>query len=179
MNVGTLRKQFRLWLEHNAFRVLDPNLPVGKLSPSEHSTIHRLLEVITDDTTIPTGECRAFVDDKTHSTPGALDAYRRAAKVLDEASHRHMGMGFSKLNIEQGDALLHRLFVAYPHAARLPRWAHWAHLSPRTSSLLLEVGAFRLLRHHVLPELLSWYYTTERGWAAIGWTDYPGKTRRD
>lgn len=178
MNLGTLRKQVPAWLERNVFRVVDTGGPVGRLSPSEHATIHGLMEVITDDCTVTAAECRAFVNEKTLALPGVLDAYRRAAQLLEDASQRHLGKGFSQAAMAERNELLQRLFIAFPHHERLPRWARRAHLSPYTLSLLIEFGSFRSLRHHVMPELLSWYYTTERGWAMVGWTDFPGKPRR-
>jgi hypothetical protein len=180
MNIGALSKQIRIWLEHNVLEVLDSRGPVGELSPTEHLTIHGLIEVITDDATIPALECRTFVNEKTNTIPGALDAYRRAIRLLNESSVRHNHTDFSQLTITERDELLHRLFITFPHDEGMPQWARRVHLlSPHTLSLVFEVGAFRALRHHVMPELLSWYYTTKRGWAVVGWTDYPGIARRD
>lgn len=179
MNLGASSKQFRTWLEHDVCEVLDPRGTVGELSLAEHLTIHGLTQVITDDVTIPALECRAFVNEKTNTTPGALDAHRRAIRLLNESSRRHYQIGFSQLTVVERDELLHKLFITFPHDQRMPQWARRVRLSPHTLSLLLEVGAFRTLRHYVMPELLSWYYSSKRGWAVVGWAHYPGIARRD
>lgn len=149
----------------------------GALSDQEHAVIHALLQVITNDIAVEASACRGFIDEKTQETPGAADAYRRAVLLLEESSHRHYGKSFSKLSLVKRDWLLHWLFVAFPHEERLPKWARRARIVPHRFSLLFETGDFRALRHYVMPELLSWYYTTDRGWAVVGWDDFPGKAR--
>lgn len=175
--ISSLPNRLRAWFRNRTSRVLDPQGRVGELSNAEHETIHALLQAITGDSALHDAECRRFVNEKTGSTPGVLDAYRQATLLLEESSHRHLGQDFSKASMAERDRLLRRILIQFPHDERLPRWVRRARLSPRKLSLLLEAGPYRSLRHHVMPELLSWHYTTERGWAVVGWKDFPGKAR--
>jgi hypothetical protein len=174
---ASIRKYLRKVLAWRTASVLDPDTATGELSTDEHRTIYALFQVITDDIAVPLFACRGFVDEKTRDTPGALDAYRQSARLLEESSRRHYGKRFPRLSMAERDHLLHWLFVAYPHEERLPAWARRMRLVPNKWSLLVEAGAHRLLRHHVMTELLSWYYTTDRGWAVVGWTEFPGRAR--
>lgn len=177
MSPSSLRTSLRQWLRRRTSSILRANTPTGELSEEESLIIFALTQVITNDSTIKLVPCRHFVNEKTRETPGVLDAYRRSARLLEESSHRHFSKGFSSLSMAERDRLLHWLLIPYPHDERLPVWLRRARLLPHKLSLLLETGALRSLRHHVMPELLSWYYTTERGWAVVGWNEFPGKAQ--
>ncbi|MBK9262196.1 MAG: hypothetical protein IPM54_20630 [Polyangiaceae bacterium] len=177
MSPFSMHKRLRQWLRCRTSAILKPNTPMGELSEAEHRTIFALLQVITNDSTLEASPYRQLIDEKTRATPGVLDAYRRAAHLLDESSHRHYRKNYSKLSMKDRDRLLHWLLIAYPHHERLPVWLRRVRISPHKLSLLAETGAIRSLRHHVMPELLSWYYTTARGWAVVGWNEFPGKAR--
>lgn len=177
MNLVTLKTHVRQWVHRSMQPILNVDTPPGTLSDSEHATIHALLQIISNDELVDAQSCRRFIDDKTLRTKGALDAFRRTTQLVDDTSRRLHGRRFSKLQRTEQDDLLHRLFIEYPYEERLPAWVRHIHLSPHTLSLIAEVGDFRVMRHYVMPELLSWYYTSERGWAVVEWKDYPGKPR--
>jgi len=170
-----------LWLKTQLARRMaffpGPSVNEGSLSEDEHAVLHALLEVITNDVAIDPSSCCQYVEERILENSGAADAYRRGVRLLEQSSWRHYGTSFSKLSLVKRDWLLHWLFVPYPHEERLPDWVRRSRLVPHKLSLLLETGDFRTLRHYVMPELLSWYYTTDRGWAVVGWNDFPGKAQ--
>lgn len=172
---------WRRWLKTKLARrmssVSGESTSVVGLSENEHIVLHALLQVITNDVAIDASSCRQFIEERILENSGAADAYRRGVRLLEQSSRRHHGRSFSKLSLLKRDRLLHWLFVPYPHEERLPEWVRRVRVIPHKLSLLLEMGDFRTLRHYVMPELLSWYYTTGRGWAVVGWNDFPGKAR--
>jgi hypothetical protein len=87
------------------------------------------------------------------------------------------GRSFARLGPEERDLVLRGLFRPFPHPER--ERAPWrpGRLTSRNVARLLDSGPRALLRHHVMREILGWYYATPRGWAVVGWSDFPGTPR--
>lgn len=176
MTPWNLRQRIRSAIKARLALTFDATSSRGELSLQEHEAIFALFQTITDDREFPFDRYRSFVDGRTRQVPGTLEAYRRSVMLLDRlAARMKAGHSFALLPFEERDRALKRLFRPYPHPEQEPAWRRLGRLTSRNVHLLLDTGARRALRHQVMRDLLGWYFTTERGWAVVGWTEFPGK----
>jgi hypothetical protein len=176
MTPWNLRQRLKAAIKGRLSLTLDAKGARGELSLREHEAIFALFQTITDDPEFPFDRYRSFVDGRTREVPGTLQAYRRSIMLLDRlAARMRAGHSFALLPLEERDRALRRLLRPYPHPEQEPAWRRLTRLTSRNVHLLLDGGARRALRHQVIRDLLGWYFTTERGWGVVGWTEFPGK----
>ncbi len=176
MTQAGLVRRIRAGVGRRLRPVASPTARSGTLDADEHATVYALFRVICDDATFAADDVRAFVDGRTRDGPGTFDAYRESVTLLNETSRaRFGGRPFATLSSSEGDAVLRALFQPFPHPEREARWRRRTGLTSHNLDLLTAGGAKRRLRHETMPDLLAWYYTTEAGWAVVGWTDFPGR----
>jgi hypothetical protein len=178
MSPLSLRQRLKAAIKARLGATLDPSGATGELSLREHEAVFALFQVITADPEFPFDEYRRFVDRQTREVPGALDAYRRSVALLDRMARGTVegeGPRFALLPGRERDRVLRRLFRPYPHAERQLALRRLSRLTSRNIRLLVDAGARRSLRHHVMRGLLAFYYSTAEGWAVVGWAEFPGK----
>jgi hypothetical protein len=159
---------------------LDIGAGTGVLTADEHRTVHALLQVLAGDAEAPAEPCRAHVDGDTSRTPGLLAEFRSAVTSLDAgAAALEPGTKFADLDLVRRDQVLRSIVKPFPHPESEPPWRRLSGLTSDNLDLLLSPRWRRRFREHVVRNLLGYFHRSARGWAIVGYEDYPGKVKAE
>ncbi len=157
----------------------DPQGAAGKLSDDEHDVIYALAQEICDEVELPFVQYQGHVDDLTSTKPGALDAFKDAVRLLNEAAGKKSASAFDLLGSTDRQAVLHSVLRSYANPVTNSPLRHKLRLTSENVDALLSSQRAIRFRRLVMRPLLSIYYHGPTGWAVVGRDTYPGKIGRE
>ena len=134
--------------------------PSLRLSAAELKTVVAYGEVLVDGRALSPGErddLAEHVEDSARRSPDTLVLFRTTAELLD----RLAGARFVDLDLEERRALVTR--------HRLDARPVGGEQDSRSGEETLVV------RTRVIPDLIEGYWSSPAGWAAVGYTTFPGR----
>jgi len=176
-----MNKLLRTRLKERIEPSLDRRAGTGLLSAGEHATVFGLLQALAWDETFAAERCRGYVDRRTSEEPGLLAEYRDGIGLLRAATRRHFGeQPFEGLRRDERETVLRALLRRYPHEERQARWRRVTRLTGENLDVAFSRRAVRRFRLHVVRDLLRLYYTSDAGWAVVGYTnEFMGKVKSE
>ena len=139
----------------------DANSRSSALSSAETENLVAFGEVLVGSRSLSPDERRDLaehLEETARRSPDQVRYYRDAARLLD----RLAGRGFAGLTITERAELVGR----YRLDVRLA--------SPGADPLSSRSEA-RMIRARVVPDLIRGYWASPAGWAAVGYTAFPGR----
>jgi hypothetical protein len=178
--VSGLAYQYRRYLYRRYLQLrLDESSPTGVLSPEEFRIITALFETIAPQPAPSTEELREFVNWRTSTIDGYYREYKSAAALLDSKAQACCGAGFAALTRPRRDDVLRGLLPRHtflPLQEGLPFHETEPSLigKIRVAWELFLFNAAARFKYFVFWDLLSLYWLSGIGWAAVGYSSYPG-----
>ena len=141
--------------------VLDPPATTGLLSSTEMQDLIAFAEVLVEGRTLTSAE-RAYlaehIEDRARRHPGYLSTYRTTLSALGRLAGgrlAHLGIG-------------ERLELVTQHRLAISQVRPGEDLGPFPEEM-------RTLRTRAVPDLIGGYYGSPAGWAAVGYSGFPGQ----
>lgn len=165
-------------------RVFDPELealgPGRPLEADVLGTLYALLQVLADDSELPRSHFERTVQRRSTRDLSQMREYVAGARLLDVTARRRFGQAFADASPAWRDEVLHVLLGGeYPSPDDQPWLVRRLRLTSHNLHLVLSRPSIRHFRKFVVADLLSYYYTTARGWAVVGYREFPGFVRSE
>ena len=180
MVVAGVGHQYRRQLYRRYLRLkLDASSEGGTLSKREFQVIQALFEVISPRPAPSPTELLEFINWRTLTTQGYYQEYTCAVELLEARSRTRFGASFATLSEEMRDGLLREIIPRHtllPLQETLPAYEAEPSLAGKFQ-ILQELFFFRTearFKYFVFWDLLRFYWLSSAGWAAVGYTSYPG-----
>jgi hypothetical protein len=159
-------------------RLFDPELPVlgpgQPLDPQVVDTLYGLLQVLADDTELPRADFERAVQRRAIRERAQHDEYVAGAALLDALARRSLGAAFAERSVEERERIVARLMAGHPSPDVQSRLLRRLRLTSYNLHVVFGRPARKRFRKFVAGDLLSYYYTTARGWAVVGYREFPG-----
>ncbi len=157
---------------------LDETSSTGRLAEEEHVEIHALLQVLADDESCDLKSCHNFVSSRTENQHGMLKEYRYAVTLLSKETRKAFSdKRFSELSLADRDRVLGKILMRYEHPVNASKWRQRGRLTGEHLDVVFGRFTQRRFRQFVVRDLLMHYYTGRRGWATVGYDEFPGYVR--
>ena len=141
--------------------VLDPPATTRTLSDTEMQDLVAFAEVLVEGRTLTSAE-RVYlvehIEDRIRRHPGHLSTYRTTLSALG----RLAGGRMARLGISE------RLELVAHHRLAFSQVRPGEDLGPFPEEM-------RTLRTRAVPDLIGGYYGSPAGWAAVGYSSFPGQ----
>lgn len=162
-------------------RIFEPELedlgPGRPLPPDVVATLHALLQVLADDPELPAAAFEESLQRRAVRSLAQAREYVAGAALLETAALRKTGVPFAVAGPSERGDVLRSLLGEYAHPDAQPALLRRLRLTSRNLHLVVERPAVRRFRKFVVAELLGDYYSSARGWAVVGYDEFPGFVR--
>lgn len=162
-------------------RIFDPTLeslgPGRPLDDRVVTTLHALLQVLADDADLPRSLVESTVQRRAARDLAQMREYVAGARLLDARSRDRFGRAFAEVTLDERDQVLRGMLPDHPSPELESPLRRRLRLTSYNLHLVLSWPAHRRFRSFVVADLLSAYYTTARGWAVVGYDEFPGFVR--
>jgi hypothetical protein len=159
---------------------LDESADKGVLSPEQFRVIQALFEVIAPKPAPSSEALLDFVTWRTTDVAGYYREYTAAVDLIESRSRARFSTSFVVLTLESREKILHDLLPRHtflPLQETLPIGESEPSGLLQKFQIALQTVAFRAearFKYFVFWDLLRFYWTSREGWAAVGYTSYPG-----
>jgi Gluconate 2-dehydrogenase subunit 3 len=159
---------------------LDASTDRGVLSAEQFQVIQAVYDVVAPKPGPSSAELLDFVTWRTAHGDGYYREYTEAVQLLESNARKRFAAGFAALTFESRDQLLREILPRHTllplqetlpiQEAEPPGFARKVRIAAET--VVYRAGA--RLKYFVLWDLLLFYWSSNAGWAAVGYRSYPG-----
>jgi|GEM_PF-5285454 len=172
MNTTTFHK-IRLLFEAE----LDPEKGTGELTAGELGTLKALYHTLADDDEYDTESYFLGLKERLQTEAGLLDRFQLAVQLLNKTAQQKYSRNFEGMSrSHQNDVLKKILSGSVSRLAESPlknrlKMTRW-HFEK-----VFSTPARRSFRQFVSTDMLTDYYRGVKGWALVGYEEFPGRVR--
>jgi hypothetical protein len=159
---------------------LDESTAKGTLSSEQFRVIQALFDVVAPKPAPSSEALLAFVTWRTTDVAGYYREYTEAVDLIESRSRARFSTGFVTLPLESQEKILHELLPRHtflPLQEMLPIGESEPPGLLEKFQIAFQTVALRAearFKYFVFWDLLRFYWTSSAGWAAVGYTSYPG-----
>ena len=147
----------------------DPGSTDGiALSENEFEILFELFRHICADDSLTEEQLREHIERRVTQHAGYAIAYREGAERL--------GAAFLEMSESGREQKLSRTLRPYRFHENDSNWRKQLRLTSENFDLLLSSPRTKVFRQFVVRDFLGFYFSGKRGWEAVGYDDYPGKS---
>ncbi len=149
---------------------LDESSDKGTLSQDEFRVIRAVSEVISAKPVPPAEELLEFLNFRTSNLAGYYREYKDAASLFESRARSRFGKGFAALEEDSRETILRSILLEGPVQTGQPV----IYRKIQTAFRVLSSRGEKRFKKFVFPDLVMFYWSSSAGWAAVGYSSYPG-----